>query len=397
MARRELKVRLSASGGQPDGSSTKTAAGMNLIGFYCIVLVMVIATALPLSTCRYWWVRGLDFPRLLIATTLTLLWLLWLILYVDGHEPMLLAIIALSVALGYQLWWILPYTEVHDQEVLGATAREREECPSIKLVTSNVLMTNRKPARLLGLIEDFQPHVVAALETDQWWQDQLDAALHDYPHRIACPLDNKYGMHVYSRLPLENASTQFMVEADIPSMHATLRLDDDERIDFHVVHPTPPAPGENERSTERDVEMLILAGHLEGHDRPTIVAGDLNDVAWSATTRLFRRISGLLDPRVGRGMYNTFSADYPFLRWPLDHVFVSDHFRIARLERLPYIGSDHFPIAMHLILTNRNDQRAQLDPDEVDHELAEEIMDTDVARQANGLDIDRDEGAERDP
>jgi endonuclease/exonuclease/phosphatase (EEP) superfamily protein YafD len=82
--------------------------------------------------------------------------------------------------------------------------------------------------------------------------------------------------------------------------------------------------------------------------RPALVDRDLNDVAWSHTSRLFRRIARVLDPRVGRGIYNTFHARYWFLCLPLDHIFVTNTFLLRRLQRLPAFGSDHFPIFIAL-------------------------------------------------
>ena len=88
----------------------------------------------------------------------------------------------------------------------------------------------------------------------------------------------------------------------------------------------------------------MVGRHIKEHEQTAILAGDLNDVAWSKTTRRFQRISGLLDPRIGRHFINTFHADYPFLRWALDHIFHSACFTLIAIERLPYIGSDHFPV-----------------------------------------------------
>jgi endonuclease/exonuclease/phosphatase (EEP) superfamily protein YafD len=139
------------------------------------------------------------------------------------------------------------------------------------------------------------------------------------------------------------------------------------------VHPAPPSPTENDESTERDAELLVVAKSVAGLDTPVIVAGDLNDVAWSTTTRLFRKISGLLDPRVGRGMFNTFHADFWFARWPLDHLFHSRHFTLSFIRRLPSYGSDHFPVLVELTYDRATGARQQgLRPDADDLELAQE-------------------------
>ena len=48
-------------------------------------------------------------------------------------------------------------------------------------------------------------------------------------------------------------------------------------------------------------------------------------------------------------MFNTFHAHYWPLRWPLDHVFVSDDFLLESIKRLPAFGSDHFPMLIRLV------------------------------------------------
>lgn len=329
-----------------------------------LTALLAAGTLLPLSRAKAWWVRGWDFPRAQIAALSGGVIVWHRVAGFSGAVDTVVLVIAGAVAL-YQLAWIWPFTPLRRCEVKshppGAPAR------IVRVVTVNVLQSNRDAARLRVQLREHRPDVLLVLEADHWWQQQLAEFSAGMPHALACPLDNFYGMLLLSRWPLHDARIQFLVEPDKPSMHALVLLPDGAALRLVCLHPAPPSPTENEKSTERDAELILVARSLARERRPTVVMGDLNDVAWSRTTRLFRKISGLLDPRVGRGLFSTFPASLPFLRWPVDHLFISRHFRLAQLRRLRAIGSDHFPVFAELALESgesRNPPALPADPDD---------------------------------
>jgi endonuclease/exonuclease/phosphatase (EEP) superfamily protein YafD len=310
--------------------------------------LMIAATVLPILRSDYWVVRIFDFPRLQITVVFILTFAAYLSIREDPGVADNVFLGALSICLAYQSWRMWPYTPLHPKQVQRGDESGRER--SVGLLISNVLETNRDSGKLRALIRERNPDIVLLVETDGWWVEELRELERTHPHVLQQPQSNTYGMLLYSRYPLIEPQIQFLVQDDVPSIRTGVRLPSGDRVELRGVHPRPPAPGESKRSTERDAELMIVAKELQGRDEPSIVVGDLNDVAWSRTNDLFQKISGLLDPRVGRGFYSTFNANWPFIRFPLDHAFISRHFHVAAFEVLPHIGSDHFPVYARVTL-----------------------------------------------
>ena len=285
-----------------------------------------------------------------------------------------MAMLSLTIRMGR-------YTFLYKKEVLNGTGET-----GIRIIVSNVLMTNRESKKLLSLVRKHQPDLFVTLEVDKWWEDEI-ATLDDlFPHGVNVPQDDTYGMIIRSRIPLIDPAVDYIVNPAIPSIHTGLKLDDGSLIHVHALHPKPPFPSEDFTSTDRDAELLVIGKRVSERGGASIVLGDLNDVAWSRTTRLFQKISGLLDPRVGRGFFSTFHAWHWYLRWPLDHVFISDHFRVRDLQRLPDIGSDHFPIFVDLSFEpdGKHEQEAPED-DHGDREEAREKIAEAEKKNSHGI------------
>ncbi|WP_323764364.1 endonuclease/exonuclease/phosphatase family protein [Marinovum sp.] len=312
--------------------------------FWVISAFFVVQTIFPLIRSSKWWIRVSDFPRLQIASALAVLLVGYLVLFGITDPWDVLYLVAVVPALCLQLFRIFPYTIGAPNQVMQASAHRPEN--RIRVLISNVLMENRNPIDLLQVVRDVRPDLLLVMETDDWWHQKLEALHSVFPYRIKRPQDNYYGMELFSKLELEANDVRFLLSDKIPSIRTGVRLPSDVWIDFYGIHPRPPDPDHD--SEGRDAEILLVAKEMRQSKRAAIVAGDLNDVAWSHTTRLFQRMSGALDPRRGRGMFSTFHAGHILLRWPLDHVFHDNSFTLVELRRLPNIGSDHFPVLVEL-------------------------------------------------
>lgn len=333
------------------------------------ILVLVLAalaatgTALSLVSSYRWYIRMWDFPRVGLIV-LAIIALALAIPVLTGWLRVAIVVL-MAVVIGWQGFRIYPYTPIARTEVAQAVI-SKENC--VTTFSFNVLQTNRDYARTLALIDREDPDVILLLETDENWEAALKPVIDRYPHKSAAPLGNLYGLIFLSRLPVEDAEITWLIDNETPSVFATLSTAAGAKFRYIGLHPRPPQPGEN--TEKRDAEIAIAARHAKETHLPVLATGDFNDVAWSRTSQMFKRIGGYLDPRIGRGLYSTFPANLPGLRWPLDHLFISPDFTLVDMKVLENVGSDHLPVIATVCLAPRaakvlNDEPEA--PDASDH------------------------------
>ena len=302
---------------------------------YVSLLLYTITSLLPLLKTPYWFVRIWDFPRMQLAVIALVLFIAALIKF---REYIL--IIPL-IALALDVYRLAPYSPLMKIE-----SKMHDKHPDqFSVMIFNVLQTNEKKENLIRLIREKNPDFVFLFEVDKKWTDSLDA-LTEFSERKYDPLDNTYGIAFLGKKKVEKIDLNFLVEKGVPSYEIKWG-----ELTIFAVHPKPPTPPID--SEHRDAELVLVAKKARKIKGPVLVLGDLNDVAWSHTTRLFRRISELLDPRVGRHPYGTFPALTTVLRFPLDYIFHSKELKLTHIEILPDIGSDHLPITAKLRVEGR--------------------------------------------
>lgn len=333
-----------------------------------IAAFLLLLTLLPFVRTGFWFVRLCDFPRFQLAVLcVTFAGVLLGFSAGLGWQPDFWVFVPLLLlAAAWQAAHIARYTRLWPTRVADIP----EGAPDrVRLLISNLDFRNDRKEEAARLLRSIETDIILLIEIDESWAQELADLRDRFQHRFDSIRGEGLGIALWTNLPVRSEEMRYLVSEERASIHAEMVFPGDERVCFIGLHPVPPGlPSEhgNESvaprssaedkkddgrydSRIRDAELSLVGRLIARRPQATwVVAGDFNDVAWSHTTRLFDRISGLSDPRIGRKLLTTYHADYPPLRYPLDHVFVSPRMNVGRFERLKVPGSDHFAVLVEL-------------------------------------------------
>lgn len=310
--------------------------GTFFIGFSVFLMVLSL---LPFSSHQHWVFRVPEFIKIQLLV-LQVLTLIGVCIFSPINAWFWSVLIIQSLLILYHSAILLRYTSIYKKPI----GHPNHEGQTLKVISTNIYQYNRQFERFKNLIRKENPDIFITIESNSDWEMAMREMETEYPHSQKITLENTYGMHLYAKIPFDKVRTHFFVADDIPSIEAHFKTPNGTPFVLFSVHPPPPSPTEEDSSKERDGDLLCIAKHSKTLNKPTLVIGDFNTVAWSKISRLFRKNSGLIDGRTGRGILATYHTKYWFFRAPLDLVYHSTNLFLKDLSLLEHIGSDHFPI-----------------------------------------------------
>lgn len=331
--------------------------------YLVISALLLILTVLPKIPNPHWIFRFPDFGKIQITYFIIITLIVG---FFTKNEYLWYVQSVLFIMLIFHGITLIKYTPLYK---VKKHARNERSSEKYHLISANVYQFNTDFDQFIYLIRKNNPEMFLTMESNADWEKALQVLENEYPYQHKVTLENTYGMHFYSKIKIEESKTHFFVADDIPSIEAHLKTEDGYSFVFFGVHPPPPSPTEEETSKERDGDLLSVAKRVQEIEKPVIVVGDFNNVAWSRSSILFRKTSHLIDPRVGHAFVSTFHAKSRLLRFPIDLMFHSEDIFIDNLKTLESFGSDHLPVYCEFYIDHHNNDQE----DCVEEADAEEI------------------------
>lgn len=225
----------------------------------------------------------------------------------------------------------------------------------LTVVTANVYIDNRDPARFLSLPGVSAADVLVLQETTPQWQDVLTAA-GTWSFESSRNLEANNDMKLFSRFPIVSATTISPQSTDTGRRFAIRYelLVGQRIVAIYAVHPQTPRSPTMWRERSAYLRDLADALKSERSDTPVIIAGDWNTPSWSPFFRAFLSSTGYRTtesrwwPRPTR--FSLRFGSWTQLGTPIDRIVVSPAIGLERLVMGATFGSNHLPVMATLNL-----------------------------------------------
>jgi endonuclease/exonuclease/phosphatase (EEP) superfamily protein YafD len=225
----------------------------------------------------------------------------------------------------------------------------RPESGELRIVSFNVLASNRNFAEVVDFIRSSHADVVVLHEVTRRWEEAIEeaaATFDDWPYEIT-----------EARARGDLFGSLVLVESGAVVESFGFALTDPRAIEILLpdgvallaIHPLSPAS--EFRAQQNDRQLLFATDWAASRDGPTIIFGDFNSTPWSFPFRRLMSSTDLSNSARGFGLDLSYPADgNPLIRVPIDHLLFSDGLVVVDRRLGPAMGSDHFPLTVDLAL-----------------------------------------------
>ncbi|MEL7142833.1 MAG: endonuclease/exonuclease/phosphatase family protein [Cyanobacteria bacterium J06573_11] len=230
-----------------------------------------------------------------------------------------------------------------------------EQPAHLRILSANVNTKNDQYEKVLSYVRSHQPDMVAFIEVDDVWQQQLDDLRDLLPYAYGKTSPDNFGLLLYSKQPLENVRTDYFGTEDYVSVVAQTTFQG-APITLVATHPPPPIRADIFHTRNRQLD--VIQQFLSTVNTEKIVVGDLNITMWSPYYRRFVNKAKLANTRKGVGIMPTWPARHhkiptiltPLFQIPIDHCLTSDGLSTQRISVEGDLGSDHKPLLVDVVL-----------------------------------------------
>lgn len=311
----------------------------------------------------------------LIVTTL-LVWLLSLIsllpawyypieiLTNSSHYLLLLNLLLFLVLITIKRYWFLKVLllgitlmliAVHCLPILpffqkAAVTDNQQPSREFSIFLANVQLEQGSPELLRKQIIDLQPDIIGLLEINDAWLSNLNLFA-DYQYHIKYPEEDNFGLALFSKYPLSEKSAGDFGAELTKHIVAKITPDTGSALELILLHALPPVSAEAIRHNR--LMFRRVATYARNSRDNLIVLGDFNATAYSDNYQKLTNWAGLKHAAAGKGLYFSWNAHSFWLKYMIDHILIKGCVESQSFQRLPAIGSDHYPLFAKLRLCSR--------------------------------------------